>query len=114
MNERSSSPGREKAQSLKGDSDEHYPSKNQAETSEDGTAVLINQEKNGDRDVEKSAGAKAPVADDESHYVDGYKLFLIFIGMLMSIFLVSLDQTIGELAIRVPPLSELRLMLRST
>ncbi|KAG8991828.1 hypothetical protein FRB93_002563 [Tulasnella sp. JGI-2019a] len=33
------------------------------------------------------------------HYVTGYKLVLIFVGMLMSVFLVALDQTIVATAI---------------
>lgn len=37
--------------------------------------------------------------DREEHYVTGIKLVLIFVGMLLSIFLVALDQTIVATAI---------------
>lgn len=50
-------------------------------------------------DVEKADGGEPPVDDREAYYVDGYKLFVIFIGMLLSIFLVALDQTIGQSAL---------------
>ncbi|KAG8874894.1 hypothetical protein FRB97_005554 [Tulasnella sp. 331] len=97
VHEGASTAGPEKPQSFKRESDEQSPNKEKAESTEDET-VQTNQEKNVDGDVEKGAVAGAP-AEDESHYVDGYKLMLIFVGMLMSIFLVSLDQTIVATAI---------------
>ncbi|KAG8863135.1 hypothetical protein FRB96_009317 [Tulasnella sp. 330] len=50
-------------------------------------------------DVEKAVNAPAGNDDDESRFVDGYKLALIFIGMIMSVFLIALDQTIVATAI---------------
>ncbi|KAG9031729.1 hypothetical protein FRB95_002402 [Tulasnella sp. JGI-2019a] len=102
VQEGTSTQGQDKAHSLKRQSSEHALSKEKADSTEEGTAVLDgHDEKKRDvnADVERgAAGASAP-DDDESHYVDGYKLFLIFIGMLMSIFLVALDQTIVATAI---------------
>ncbi|KAG8975463.1 hypothetical protein FRB90_009523, partial [Tulasnella sp. 427] len=46
-----------------------------------------------------TAATAAPAGQDESKLVTGYKLILIFIGMLLSIFLVALDQTIVATAI---------------
>ncbi|KAG8885078.1 hypothetical protein FRB97_002243 [Tulasnella sp. 331] len=55
----------------------------------------------GKNDEKKST--EGPVAgsreEADQHIVTGYKLVLIFIGMLMSIFLVALDQTIVATAI---------------
>ncbi|KAG9039579.1 hypothetical protein FRB95_009159 [Tulasnella sp. JGI-2019a] len=48
---------------------------------------------------EKEAPAFGSREEADLHYVTGYKLVLIFVGMLMSIFLVALDQTIVATAI---------------
>ncbi|KAG9010748.1 hypothetical protein FRB94_010026 [Tulasnella sp. JGI-2019a] len=92
LQEGTSSRGQEKSHSLNRPSDEEGMNRSKAESTEDGTAVV------SQHDVEKAAGVSAD-DDDEAHYVDGYKLALIFTGMIMSIFLIALDQTIVATAI---------------
>ncbi|KAG8923237.1 hypothetical protein FRC02_011279 [Tulasnella sp. 418] len=58
--------------------------------------TLRSEEGNTKQDVEKG-----DAEDPDERYVTGFRLFLIFIGMIMSIFLVALDQTIVATAIPV-------------
>jgi hypothetical protein len=44
---------------------------------------------------ESFAPTEAPtIVEEEERYLSGYRLFLVFVGMLMSILLIALDQTI--------------------
>ncbi|KAG9040775.1 hypothetical protein FS837_000191 [Tulasnella sp. UAMH 9824] len=67
------------------------------QTSQDNARTPQDLEKGGSVEGEKAAAARADPNEDK--LVHGWKLILIFIGMLLSIFLVALDQTIVATAI---------------
>lgn len=48
-----------------------------------------------DEKRESIVRSEAPtIVEDEDRYLSGTRLFLVFVGMLMSVLLIALDQTI--------------------
>ena len=47
-----------------------------------------------EKDVSASPSEAPTIVDDNERYLSGSRLLLVFVGMLMSILLIALDQTI--------------------
>ncbi|KAG8832129.1 hypothetical protein FRC17_001962 [Serendipita sp. 399] len=58
-------------------------------------------EKGGANEEQENPGAIEVQEKDEDRYITGFRLFLVFVGLLLSIFLVALDQTIIATALPV-------------